>query len=77
MIMVRGEERYLFSDVAINIAPVAADLAENAIVSAETAEIFGIDPRVAMLSFSTKGSAKSDETRKSRRSNCSCKRKST
>ncbi|EMV4726078.1 phosphate acetyltransferase, partial [Listeria monocytogenes] len=38
MIMVRGEERYLFSDVAINIAPVAADLAENAIVSAETAE---------------------------------------
>ncbi|WP_430534566.1 phosphate acetyltransferase [Listeria rocourtiae] len=62
MIMVRGDEKYVFSDVAINIAPVAQDLAENAIVSAETASVFGIDPRVAMLSFSTKGSAKSDET---------------
>ncbi|WP_163654517.1 phosphate acetyltransferase [Listeria sp. PSOL-1] len=64
MIMARAEERYLFSDVAINIAPTADDLAENATVSAETAKIFGIDPRVAMLSFSTKGSAKSDETEK-------------
>ncbi|EUJ19762.1 phosphate acetyltransferase [Listeria aquatica] len=64
MIMVREAERYLFSDVAINIAPTAADLAENAVVSAETASIFDIDPRVAMLSFSTKGSAKSDETEK-------------
>ncbi|MBC1921216.1 phosphate acetyltransferase [Listeria grayi] len=64
MIMVKEDQRYLFSDVAINIAPSAEDLAENAIVSAETASIFGIDPRVAMLSFSTKGSAKSDETEK-------------
>lgn len=64
MIMVRDAERYLFSDVAINIAPEAADLAENAVVSAETAQIFGIEPRVAMLSFSTKGSAKSAETEK-------------
>ncbi|WP_088810498.1 MULTISPECIES: phosphate acetyltransferase [Listeria] len=64
MIMVRDAERYLFSDVAINIAPTAADLAENAIVSAETAQIFGIKPRIAMLSFSTKGSAKSEETEK-------------
>ncbi|MGJ8729910.1 phosphate acetyltransferase [Listeria aquatica] len=64
MIMVREAGRYLFSDVAINIAPTAADLAENAVVSAETASIFDIDPRVAMLSFSTKGSAKSDETEK-------------
>ncbi len=64
MIMVRGDERYVFSDVAINIAPDASDLAENAIASAETARIFGIEPRVAMLSFSTKGSAKSVETEK-------------
>ncbi|MFV9511515.1 phosphate acetyltransferase [Tepidibacillus sp. LV47] len=63
-IMVRGEERYLFSDCAINIAPDSQDLAENAVVSAETARIFGIEPRVAMLSFSTKGSAKSPETEK-------------
>ncbi|WP_077706975.1 phosphate acetyltransferase [Virgibacillus dokdonensis] len=61
-VMVRGNEKYLFADCAINIAPDSQDLAEIAVESANTAQLFGIDPRVAMLSFSTKGSAKSDET---------------
>ncbi|MEH7106213.1 MULTISPECIES: phosphate acetyltransferase [Bacillaceae] len=61
-IMVRGEEKYVFADCAINIAPDSMDLAEIALESAKTAEMFDIDPRVAMLSFSTKGSAKSEET---------------
>ncbi|GAA0306798.1 phosphate acetyltransferase [Gracilibacillus halotolerans] len=61
-IMVREEEKYVFADCAINISPDSNDLAEIAIASAETAELFDIDPRVAMLSFSTKGSAKSPET---------------
>ena len=61
-IMVRDDEKYVFADCAINIAPDAADLAEIAQESANTAALFGIDPRVAMLSFSTKGSAKSEET---------------
>ncbi|OCA88797.1 phosphate acetyltransferase [Pseudobacillus wudalianchiensis] len=63
-IMVRGEEKYVFADCAINIAPDSNDLAEIAIESAKTAEMFDMDPRVAMLSFSTKGSAKSPETEK-------------
>lgn len=63
-IMVREEERYVFGDCAINITPDSEDLAEIAIASAETGKVFGIDPRVAMLSFSTKGSAKSPETEK-------------
>lgn len=63
-IMVRGEEKYVFADCAINIAPDANDLAEIAVESGVTAELFDIDPRVAMLSFSTKGSAKSPETEK-------------
>ncbi|AUJ24097.1 Phosphate acetyltransferase [Virgibacillus dokdonensis] len=61
-VMVRGDEKYVFADCAINIAPDSQDLAEIAVESANTAQLFGIDPRVAMLSFSTKGSAKSDET---------------
>ncbi len=63
-IMVRGEEKYVFADCAINIAPDSQGLAEIAIESAKTASMFDIDPRVAMLSFSTKGSAKSAETEK-------------
>ena len=63
-IMVRGDEKYVFADCAINIAPDSTDLAEIAIESAKTARMFDIDPRVAMLSFSTKGSAKSPETEK-------------
>ncbi|KMY52001.1 phosphate acetyltransferase [Peribacillus loiseleuriae] len=63
-IMVRDEEKYVFADCAINIAPDSNDLAEIAIESAKTAQMFNIEPRVAMLSFSTKGSAVSPETEK-------------
>ena len=55
-LMVRGDERYIFSDCAINIKPEADVLAEIAINSASTAKMFGIDPKIAMLSYSTKGS---------------------
>ncbi|SIS41004.1 phosphate acetyltransferase [Salimicrobium flavidum] len=63
-VMVRDEEKYVFADCAINISPDSQDLAEIAMASSETAALFDIDPRVAMLSFSTKGSAKSPETEK-------------
>jgi len=63
-IMVRDEEKYVFADCAINISPDSQDLAEIAAESAVTAKLFGVDPRIAMLSFSTKGSAKSPETEK-------------
>ncbi len=42
-VMVREEEKYVFADCAINIAPNSQDLAEIAIASAETAELFDID----------------------------------
>lgn len=63
-IMACKEEKYVFADCAINIAPDSQDLAEIAVESARTGKLFGVDPRVAMLSFSTKGSAKSEETEK-------------
>ena len=58
MIRGRDQERYLFSDCAINVNPTAQELAEIAVDSAKTAELFDIEPKVSLLSFSTKGSAK-------------------
>ncbi len=55
-----GEEGlFVFADCAVNPNPDAAELAQIAVSSAETAKaIGGFEPRVAMLSFSSKGSAK-------------------
>lgn len=59
-LMLKGDQRYIFADCAINIELDAPTMAEVAVQSANTAKLFGIDPKVALLSFSTKGSAKGD-----------------
>lgn len=59
-------ERYVFADCAINIDPTAQELAEIAVNTAETAKILDIDPKIAMLSFSTKGSGKAPQVDKVR-----------
>ncbi len=58
------KERYIFADCAINIDPNAQELAEIAVNTADTAKIFDLDPKIAMLSFSTKGSAKAPQAEK-------------
>jgi phosphate acetyltransferase len=65
-IMLRGEEMYLMGDCAINPEPVASDLAEFAIELASVATSYGMEPKVAMLSFSTAGSADTVHTQKIR-----------
>ena len=70
-IMVRGEEKLAMGDCAINLGyedrldkegnvvlTAAQQLAEVAVETAKTAKVFGIEPKVAMLSFSTNGSGK-------------------
>lgn len=59
-LMQKGDTRYVFADCAINLELDAAGMVEVAKQSAETAKMFGINPKVAFLSFSTKGSAKGE-----------------
>ncbi|MBK6605226.1 MAG: phosphate acetyltransferase [Leptospiraceae bacterium] len=56
----------VYGDCAVNPNPTAAELAEIAISSAQTARQFGIEPRVAMLSYSTGDSGKGEEVEKVR-----------
>ena len=58
------DERLCMGDCAIQIDPDEDALVETALECAKTAATFGIDPKVAFLSFSTKGSAKDDEVTK-------------
>ncbi len=53
-----------FGDCAVNPNPTAEQLAEIAINAAHTARIFGIEPRVAMLSYSTGSSGKGADVEK-------------
>ena len=57
----------VYGDCAVNPNPTAEQLAEIAISSADTAETFGITPRVAMLSYSTGESGTGEEVEKVRK----------
>ena len=62
-----GENEVLaMSDCAINIHPTEDELVEIAGESAECAKIFGVDPKVAFLSYSTFGSGKGEDVDKMR-----------
>ena len=70
-IMVRpsatGENEVLaMADCAINIKPNEDELVEIAVETAKTAKVFGIDPKVAFLSYSTHGSGKGEDVDKMR-----------
>ena len=58
------------SDTAININPSADDLAKIAIMTAKTARMFGVEPVIAMVSFSNFGSSNDENATKVRASSC-------
>ena len=64
--MLLPEQVYVYGDCAINPDPTAEQLAEIAIQSADSAAAFGIEPRVAMLSYSTGTSGAGSDVEKVR-----------
>ncbi|KAI8473674.1 MAG: phosphate acetyltransferase [Monoraphidium minutum] len=54
----------VYGDCAVNVSPSSQDLAQIASVSADTAAAFGLEPRVAMLSYSTLGSGAGPDVQK-------------
>jgi phosphate acetyltransferase len=65
-LMCLADRVLVYGDCAVNPRPTAAQLADIAISSAETAQMFGIEPRVAMLSYSTGESGKGEDVEKVR-----------
>ncbi|HEX7616612.1 MAG TPA: NADP-dependent malic enzyme [Thermoanaerobaculia bacterium] len=65
-ILVLQDRVFFFADTTVNIDPTAEDLAEIALLSADTAKLFGVQPRVAMISYSNFGSTKHATTDKVR-----------
>ncbi len=63
-IMLVKNEAFFFADTTVNVNPTAEDLAEIAILAAQTAKRFNIEPRIAMLSFSNFGNAPYPESEK-------------
>ena len=60
------EEKLAMGDCAINLFPSDDELVEIAVETARTAKAFGIDPKLAMLSYSTLGSGKGEAVDKVR-----------
>jgi malate dehydrogenase (oxaloacetate-decarboxylating)(NADP+) len=64
MVIPHDSKPYFFSDCTVNINPTAQELANIAEVSAKAVKGFGVEPRLAMLSFSNFGSAPFPESSK-------------
>lgn len=61
-IVITKKDVFFFADTTVNVNPTADELAEIAISTADAAQAFDVEPRIAMLSFSNFGSAKYPES---------------
>jgi malate dehydrogenase (oxaloacetate-decarboxylating)(NADP+) len=66
-IMIVNDRPYLFTDATVNIEPTSEDLADIACLAAGFARKLGLEPRVALLSFSNFGSTRHPHAEKVRR----------
>jgi malate dehydrogenase (oxaloacetate-decarboxylating)(NADP+) len=73
--MLVEDQAYFFADTTVNIEPTAEELADIAILSADVARRFHVEPRIAMLSFSNFGSAKHAFVDKVRRATAMVKKR--
>ncbi|MCQ2740752.1 MAG: phosphate acetyltransferase, partial [Alphaproteobacteria bacterium] len=64
--MNKGDKTFIFADCAINLNPTAQELANIAIQAGQTAVQFGIEPDIALLSYSSYGSGKGESADKVR-----------
>jgi len=67
LMITRSRQVYFLADATVNIDPSAEDLVEIALSTAQTARRFDVEPRVAMLSFSTFGSTHHPQCEKVRK----------
>ncbi len=67
VMITRSHQVYVLADATVNIEPSTEDLAEIALCAAHLARRFDLEPRVAMLSFSTFGSTKHPQCEKVRK----------
>lgn len=65
-LMIGKKQKFVFSDCALNLFPTAEELGSITKQTVATAKIFGLDPKVALLSYSTKGSGKGEAADKVR-----------
>ena len=65
-LMSRKDEHYIFADCSLNRKPNTDELVEIALQAAETAKTFQLEPRVALLSYSTHGSGSGTDVDKVR-----------
>ena len=67
LMITRSGKSYFLADTTVNIEPSSEDLVEIALCAAQTARRFDVEPRVALLSFSTFGSTKHPQCEKVRK----------